>query len=149
MPDAFLDALDVGGAARAWRLVLADPQLDVLVAEIRGVVAGFCFLKRASDEDLLSPAGELIAINIDPPQWRTGVGSCLLNGIDDCARARGYREVALWVLRHEPRARRFYEARGFRLDGAERLNQHWGFPIEQVRYRRNVDDTASRKENVE
>ena len=53
-------------------------------------------------------------------------------------RERGYEEAVLWVLDDNPRARRFYEAGGWRLDGARRRGEHLGVRTEEVRYRIDV-----------
>jgi GNAT superfamily N-acetyltransferase len=143
MPDAFLDALDVDGSARSWRRSFIDDRAHVLVVEFEGVVAGFAYVVDAEDSGLGPRTGELRVINVEPVRWRHGLGSALVSGIEEVCKARGYRELVLWVLRDEMRARGFYEARGFRCDGGQRTNRQWGFPLEQVRYRKRVEAGAS------
>jgi ribosomal protein S18 acetylase RimI-like enzyme len=48
----------------------------------------------------------------------------------------GRREAILWVLEANQRARRFYEAGGWRPDGSAKTLELHGFPLVQVRYRR-------------
>jgi ribosomal protein S18 acetylase RimI-like enzyme len=48
-------------------------------------------------------------------------------------RARGYREVVLWVLEDNTEARRFYEAMGFHVDGAFKMVE-LGKPLKAIRY---------------
>jgi len=50
----------------------------------------------------------------------------------------GYTQVTLWVLDTNARARRFYEAAGFRADGALKVDDGRGFPLSEVRYRRSL-----------
>ena len=45
----------------------------------------------------------------------------------------GFREATLWVVRENDRARRFYEALGWALDGAEKVDaQMTGAPLHEV-----------------
>lgn len=50
----------------------------------------------------------------------------------------GLRENLLWVLATNDRARRFYEAGGWRPDGATTRDDSRGFSLFEVRYRRVV-----------
>jgi hypothetical protein len=38
---------------------------------------------------------------------------------------------------HESARRRFYEAAGWRPDGAGKTDESWGFPLSEIRYRRD------------
>jgi Acetyltransferase (GNAT) family. len=51
----------------------------------------------------------------------------------------GCREAILWVLESNQRARRFYEAAGWRADGGHKIDESYGFPMSLVRYRRRLD----------
>jgi hypothetical protein len=55
----------------------------------------------------------------------------------------GYREVTLWVLDTDERARRFYEAGGWRTDGTSRTDESRGSAVVAVRYRYRRDDRRS------
>jgi ribosomal protein S18 acetylase RimI-like enzyme len=50
----------------------------------------------------------------------------------------GYQHATLWVLDTNARARRFYDAAGFRPDGAEKTDDSRGFPVTEIRYRRSL-----------
>jgi GNAT superfamily N-acetyltransferase len=50
----------------------------------------------------------------------------------------GYASIALWVLRDNRRARRFYERAGFTPDGATNVLTRLGSVIE-LRYRRSLE----------
>jgi len=53
---------------------------------------------------------------------------------------RPWTAVTLWVLEANQRARRFYEALDFSLDGAERTQTSLiGAPLHEVRYRKSVN----------
>jgi hypothetical protein len=60
----------------------------------------------------------------------------------------GYSQATLWVLRGNVRARRFYEIGGWAADGATQCDDRLGFPMDEVRYRkqlrRRVDGQSTR-----
>src|SRR5579859_7715856 len=72
----------------------------------------------------VSPAGadgqvaELYAIYVHPDWWSTGAGRLLMGAALARLRRGSYREVVLWVLERNDRARRFYKLAGFSPDGA-------------------------------
>jgi len=50
----------------------------------------------------------------------------------------GFGQVILWVLDSNARARRFYEAGGWRADGAVKRDDSFGISLTEVRYRRSL-----------
>ncbi len=53
-------------------------------------------------------------------------------------RELGYTDVILWVLEDNPRARRFYEAAGWTLDGTRRPIEIFGIEVPEVRYQKKL-----------
>ena len=107
-----------------WRDVLARTQADgfVLVAERDDRVAGFCHLATPSrDADRGAGTAELTAIYVDPRQWRSGLGGALMRSAIDELTGR-WRELTLWVLAPNHRARSFYAAFDFVADAAEKTH---------------------------
>ena len=83
--------------------------------------------------------GEIASLYVLPTEWRRGTGRRLGERALAEARERGFAEVMVWVLETNSRARRFYEALGFRPDGEskiflERPYASW----RELRYRRAV-----------
>jgi GNAT superfamily N-acetyltransferase len=134
MPAGFLASLDAVRAGQRWAGWLRSG-CAVLVADVDGVIAGFCRYGPSRDADAGATVGEIIAINVDPAWWRHGLGRALL--IEAAGRLRGsFGQATLWVVRENPRARAFYEALGWRLDRTERVETALtGSPIAEVRYR--------------
>ncbi|MEU7909086.1 GNAT family N-acetyltransferase [Actinoplanes sp. NPDC049118] len=56
---------------------------------------------------------ELFYLGVDPPAWGGGVGSRLLVGVADHARAIGRERLELWVIDDNERAIRVYERSGW------------------------------------
>ncbi|RAS29045.1 hypothetical protein BCL80_107157 [Streptomyces avidinii] len=53
------------------------------------------------------------------------------------------RDITLWVLKENVRARRFYERAGFRPDGAEETFEAGGARVPEVRYTRPLTPPAA------
>ncbi len=82
-------------------------------------------------------AGELGALYVDPQAWGTGLGQALI--IEAERRLAERHAVAgLWGLAGNVRARRFYEAGGWRTDGTERAERVFGVPVVEARYRKTL-----------
>jgi ribosomal protein S18 acetylase RimI-like enzyme len=124
-----LDNLSPDRRAEQWR------QHPPLVAEDDGAIIGFVSVGASRDDDA---EGELYAIYVDPTRWGTGVGRELIEAGEARLRELGQHEVVLWVLEDNPRARRFYEAAGWRIDGARRPIEFLGIEVPEVRYRKRL-----------
>jgi ribosomal protein S18 acetylase RimI-like enzyme len=127
--DEVLDGLSVEEREQSWRALLdqADGQSFTLVADLGGRIAGFCSVATPGrDESLDERAAELTALYVDPVFWRGGVGAALLGAALDELREGGWREVTLWVLPENDRARSFYAGFGFEADGREKREERSG-----------------------
>ncbi len=127
LPDQLLDELSVPAREQSWREVLAGPAGEhapaVTVAVRAGTIAGFCAVVMPSRDDdaaggVAAGVAEIAALYVDPPAWRSGAGRALMQAALAALRAAGWREVTLWVLAANQRARAFYAASGFEPDGA-------------------------------
>jgi tRNA dimethylallyltransferase len=95
-----------------WREALADPAGHVVVAE--HTVAGIVGVAGALD-------GWLHGLYIVPECWGNGLAGRLHDEALRLLAADGATSARLWVLEDNERARRFYERRGWRRDGSERV----------------------------
>jgi len=123
--DRRLDGISIKVWTRDIQGILED--LDErsfsLVAERDGRFAGSCFVKGpARDGDLGSEVTELVAIYVDPPLWRHGVGSALVAEARERAVDDGFSEMSLWTLKGNDAALAFYEKLGWRRDGETRFD---------------------------
>lgn len=139
MPGSFLDALDESHAlVRLTPVIEASPP-RVGVVEVDDEVAGFCRFGPSRESDVPPRTVEIFALNVEPPRWRSGVGRLLTERVLVEARAQGFDACTLWVLSGNVRARGFYEAIGFGLDGATRTEAaRSDHPLHEVRYRRSL-----------
>ncbi|MET7937215.1 GNAT family N-acetyltransferase [Streptomyces sp. NPDC005322] len=138
MPQAYLDGLSVEEDAERRREFFSRGVGDVvnLVAETdrgEGVVGWSCF-GPYRDRDLPSGDAELYALYIRPALVGTSVGRALLTESLRRVTERDFPRLRLWVLRHNARARHFYERAGFRPDGGEEAYRVDGIAVPEVRY---------------
>ncbi|MFF3784882.1 GNAT family N-acetyltransferase [Streptomyces sp. NPDC001933] len=78
-----------------------------------------------------------------PEQIGTGAGRALMAEILTRATADGFQDLALWVLKENAPARRFYERAGFGPDGAEESFEAGGALVPEVRYLRTLGASAA------
>ena len=144
MPSDFLDALSPAEAQARWERAFAERQPHVVVFEHDQELVALCHFGPSRDPGADPATGEVIALNVRPDHWRSGFGSRLMSFALDRLHARGFAAATLWVLLGNTRARRFYEAVGFKPDGAERSTSDLiGSPLHEVRYRITLGPAAS------
>lgn len=139
-PTDELAGISVEARAASWRQMLRRSS-RTHVFEHDGEVVGFASAGPSRDDDG-SEVGELYAIYVDPTHWGSGAGRELAAWADDSLRREGFTEATLWVLDDNPRARRFYQAGGWRLDGEIRVGTHLGVETHEVRYRKDLSQAA-------
>jgi ribosomal protein S18 acetylase RimI-like enzyme len=93
------------------------------VAEINGRFAGYCFVAAPSREPRVGGnVAELVAIYVDPAQWRRGAGSALMRAAIDRLAELPYDEVILWTFKENAPAIAFYERHGWRREREEKVH---------------------------
>ena len=119
VPASVLDAQDERVRASFWERYVRGANWPLFVAEARGELVGFASCIPCRDPDLAGGSvGELAAIYLLEGACGKGIGTSLLRRGSAEAVERGCDVMTLWVLEANRRACEFYEARGFRLDGA-------------------------------
>jgi ribosomal protein S18 acetylase RimI-like enzyme len=111
-----------------WTAALESPptsrhRLVVATDEDGGVraVTGFAAFGPAGDPDLWPATdAEVFALHVDPERVRQGHGSRLVNACVDTLVEAGFTTVHVWVPEEENALRSFFEASGWRPDGARR-----------------------------
>lgn len=98
--------------------------MPFLVAEERGVVAGYVVAQWAADE------GEILNLGVAPGHRRRGVGRALVEAMLARCGARGVRAVYLEVREANTGARRLYERLGFR--EVARRARYYQRPVEDA-----------------
>jgi len=147
LPHDFLAGLSVDARAVAWRMRLADDASSASpawVAERGGLIVGYVSTGPPRDDDVPLPSAEVYAIYVLPAAWRSGVGGALLATAVTEWRRRRVKSLVLWVLEGNARARAFYEAMGWVVDGGRQLIDLGGIAATEVRYRLELTDARRR-----
>jgi GNAT superfamily N-acetyltransferase len=156
VPDAILDGLSVERRATYWRdtitaeiadenarasvaegAVATSPSARTWVAEESGAVRGFASTGAVRDQPdgLAAATGEVFAIYLAPESKGRGLGRALFTHVVDDLRSRGFGPIVVWVFEANAEARRFYEAAGFRPDGARQPVDLGEISLPEIRYR--------------
>jgi ribosomal protein S18 acetylase RimI-like enzyme len=136
MPDAVLDGLSVDKREAELRKIVspsAAPTARTEVAWENGEIVGFVVFGASRDEDAPAGTGEIYAIYVRERCWGRGIGRLLLDGARASLAADGSASLTLWTLARVERTIRFYRSSGFETDGATRIVERGGEPIEHVR----------------
>ena len=121
---SYLDSLTL---EKCEEIALKWPD-NLLVAKDGDRVVGFVGYGECRDEDL-ADTGEIFAIYLLEEYYGSGVGKALMKaGLGKL----DHKKTAVWVLKDNKRAIRFYEKCGFSLDGREEEIK-LGSPIVKVR----------------
>ena len=98
------------GVEAQWVEALAEPEIEIYVIEIDGEPAGSVAVGH----------GFLRNLYVLPKHQGSGVGSTLHDHALERLRELGVNEAKLWTLEGNHGARRFYERRGWNLNGETR-----------------------------
>lgn len=96
--------------------LLSNPRYGrVLLARQEDAVVGYAALTYGFDHEAGGRLGVLTDLFLVEAARGRGLGRALLDGVLALARAEGLRQVDLWVLDGNDRARALYRSRGFGL----------------------------------
>jgi ribosomal protein S18 acetylase RimI-like enzyme len=118
LPDRMLSALSIDARAAAWAKIMREPATEhsaaVYLAEQESSIIGFgaCGAQRIENLRAQGYDGEFGGIYVLRAFQRQGIGASLLAKMSLDLLGRGFSAAALWVLRENPVARRFYEHHG-------------------------------------
>ena len=135
LPSSFLTRLSLEQRKRQWRRALTDGRTVTQVCEREGRILGFIASGPTRDRDLdADQVGEVYALYLEPTSWRRGIGGSLWRASVTSLQERGFRQVSLWVLDTNARARAFYAAMGLAWDGTKKAEMSGDVLLHEVRY---------------
>lgn len=136
VPDDYLANLSVEKRTKVWAEIFSDrkPKTVSFVSEEEGVILGFCSVGPSRDVGVPHETGELYSIYLDSSKQGQGIGSALMKTGLDFLKEQGFKKATLWVLKTNLKAISFYEANGWKTDGAEKKDEKNGFVFEEIRY---------------
>jgi ribosomal protein S18 acetylase RimI-like enzyme len=115
VPDEMLAALSVSRRTVAWENILRDPSKHensaVYVKEVGDTIVGFgaCGEQRNIDLKNQGYDGEIGSVYVLREFQKRGIGRDIMSALARDLVGRGLHGAALWVLRENTLARRFYE----------------------------------------
>ena len=139
LPDEMLSSLSVEERAAMWDQILRQPTTSsstaVYLAQRGESIIGFgsCGPQRTGNLITQGYGGEFSAIYVLRAFQGKGFGTRLLGTMSVDLVGRGFRGAALWVLRENLRARRFYEYHGGQVI-AEREDDRDGTILVELAY---------------
>ena len=98
---------------------LADPNHDIVVAEVNSEVVGFAHLMTYQDLSHGALAGELLALVVREDMRRQGIGTALLREIIRLAKERGVGELHVNTEQDNTAARCLYQSVGANVVGVQ------------------------------
>jgi len=138
IPDDFLEDFTVEKQQEYYREILSEGQKRIAIMFADKKAIGLIIVGKCLDEDLDETFGEIRQIYLLKEYWGKGFGKRLINWGIDKIKEYGYFRTALWVLKENVNARRFYEHLGFICDGKEKLIRR-GKELVQVRYQKTFE----------
>ena len=138
VPAQFLASLSTQERADMWRTaILKEHGAAVLLAVAQDGEVGFISFGPSRDKDGKEKA-EVHAIYVLPQFWHQGIGRELLDEAERRLQDQHFIAISLWVLEKNARARRFYEARGFRRDASRKEETIGGLLLTELRYEKTM-----------
>lgn len=108
IPQGYLDGLEEG----RWAAALSADLWQSYVAVVDGNMVGTYAICPARDEQM-PHWGELVSLYLLPEYLKKGYGKAMLKNAIAELTALKYKQIYLWVLEDNLRARNFYEQNGF------------------------------------
>lgn len=118
LPDKMLSSLSIDSRAAAWIKIMREPTTDlstvIHLAEHAGAIVGFgsCGAQRTENLQTKGYDGEVSGIYVLREFQKRMIGLRLFRAMSSSLQQRRFRAAALWVLRENLSARRFYERLG-------------------------------------
>lgn len=129
VPQDYLDGL----RAEKWVSNLdRDGRYHLLAVEDGVFVGTASFCKSRFDE--YADNGEIVSVYLLPEYMGRGYGKRLISAALSELSEMGFREVFLWVLEENLRARSFYEKCGFSRSGESLVHNVGGKDLTEIRY---------------
>lgn len=129
VPQDYLDGLS---PERLSRRLIADMDGAYVLTE-NGEYIGTSSICAARDE-AMAGWGEIMSIYFLPEYFGKGFAKPLLEFVENELEALGFKDIYLWVLEENHRARRFYEKCGFVYGGERQGITIAGAELPELRY---------------
>lgn len=134
VPQSYLDSIPTG----RWAFCIdIDDMYNIVIIENGEYIGTASFCKSRFSE--LEDFGEIVSVYLLPQYIGNGYGRKLIEYAVGELKSLGYRDIFLWVLEENSRARAFYEKVGFRADGGYLDTEIGGKMLREVRYTYHIE----------
>lgn len=116
IPSQYLDNLEDNFWVNAFDNWITKAELIVKIIFQDEKPVG-CIAYGDSRDDKFSNCGEIVSIYILPDYFHKGYGQRLLDSALEDMKSMGHKNIYLWALEENNRARRFYEKNKFKYNG--------------------------------
>jgi len=137
VPAQYLASLSIQERTNLWRRVVSEQRGTVFLAVAPHGEVGFISFGPSRDKDGKKKA-EIYAIYVLPEFWHRGIGRELLDEAERSIKDNHFIALTLWVLEKNTLARRFYHARGFKLDTSRKEAAIGGLLLAELRYEKRI-----------
>jgi len=134
IPDSVLDNITTVKRVARFEKAMSDSGEENYLFLLDNKEIGFTSIGKSRDDDLSKDTGEIRGIYLEPDHWRKGYGSKLLNWAEAELKSRSYKSIALWVLKDNHQARKFYEKHDYLKEGRSDIITIGGKELDKVRY---------------
>lgn len=134
LSEAFRDGQSTEAWTAKWRAEIASG-VHVILAEDGDMLEGFVACGPPLDSTSELGGWEIYNLHTAPGRYGSGVGTSLFNAAAERGREHRSRQLVLWVVKSNFKARAFYEGKGMQLDGGEQDHRVGEETLHEVRYR--------------
>jgi len=133
VPQELLEKFTPEKRSEVFKKIMPTRPEEYYVAYLNESPIGIMIIGTTLDEDTKPNTGEIMALYVLPEYWGRKYGKALMDfGVNRLYKLL-CKDITLWVLERNIRARRFYEKYGFIAEGATRAITI-GTPLTEVRY---------------
>lgn len=137
IPKEIIAAFTPAKRAQAFRHAIATRPEEYYIFQVDGHCAGLALLHKSHEDNAAPTEGEIYAIYFYPDFWGTEATDKAFRFCIGRLRELGFKQIHIWVLEENLRARRFYEKYGFAFDGSTQKIEI-GKPLLEVRYTKQI-----------
>lgn len=142
IPDSYLNGLSIEKRTETWKVQLENPKegTHTFVAENNKTIIGWCTAGKSRDEDASGKTGEVYGIYIAPNFIGKGIGAKLMSRALETLRKDGFENATLWVLTTNDNSKKFYEKKGWQVEGKTKIEKRDDIELHDIRYKIDLNN---------
>ncbi len=137
IPADVLNTFTPARRAQVFQEAIKTRPEEYYLFQVDSAPAGIALLHKSHEKTAPNDAGEIYAIYFHPDFWGTPATGLGLQFCINRLQELGYKQIHIWVLAENKRARRFYEKYGFVFDGKTQEIEI-GKTLLEVRYSKTI-----------